>query len=179
MISRYIHLCDNTKVPPSDSPDYKLYKLGNNDTFLSNVFQAIYIPTRDLSVDEQMIGTKSRISFIQYMTKKPKKFGIKIWALSESVSGYCLQFQIYTGKIDNKSEKGLGLRVVLDLMSPYFERHHHLYFDNFYTSPKLLLELEKHKTYACGTVRSNRGQFPTEFMDNIEVDESVFIRSVD
>ena len=66
---------------------------------------------------------------------------------------------------------------MLDLMSPYFERHYHLYFDNFYTSPKLLLELEKHKTYACETVRSNRGQFPTEFMDNIEVGESVFIQS--
>ena len=28
MISRYIYLCVITKVPPSDSPDYKLYKLG-------------------------------------------------------------------------------------------------------------------------------------------------------
>ena len=65
---------------------------------------------------------------------------------------------------------------MLNLMSPYFERHHHLYFDYFYTSPKLLLELEKHKTYPCGTVRSNRGQFPTEFRDNNEVKESVFIR---
>ena len=65
---------------------------------------------------------------------------------------------------------------MLNLMSLYFERHHHLYFDNFYTSPKLLLELEKHKTYACGTVRSNRGQFPTKLMDNIEVGESVFIQ---
>ena len=65
---------------------------------------------------------------------------------------------------------------MLNLMSPYFERHHHLYFDYFYTSPKLLLELEKHKTYPCGIVRSNRGQFPTEFMDNNEVKESVFIR---
>ena len=176
MISRYIHLYDNTKVPPSDSPDYKLYKLGNIDKFLTNVFKAIYIPARDLSIDEQMISTKSRINFIQYMPKKPKKIGIKIWALCESVSGYCLLFQIYTGKINNKSEKGLGLWVVLNLMSPYFERHHHLYFDNFYTSPKLLLELEKHKTYACGTVRSNRGQFPTKLMDNIEVGDSVFIQ---
>ena len=62
-------------------------------------------------------------------------------------------------------------------MSPYFEKHYHLYFDNFHTSPKLLLELEKHKTYPSGTVRSNRGQFQNEFMDNNEVKESVCIRS--
>ena len=109
MISRYIHLYDNTKVPPSDSPDYKLYELGNIDKFLSNVFKAIYIPARDLSIDEQMIGTKSRIIFIQNVPKKLKKIGTKIWALCESVSGYCLLFQIYTGKIENKSEKDLGL----------------------------------------------------------------------
>ena len=66
---------------------------------------------------------------------------------------------------------------MLNLMSPYFEKHYHLYFDNFYTSPKLLLELEKHKTYPSGTVRSNRGQFQNEFMDNNEVKESVCIRS--
>ena len=47
-----------------------------------------------------------------------------------------------------------------NVTTPYFERHHHLHF-SFYTSPKLLLELEKIKTYAFGTVRSNKGQFPT------------------
>ena len=77
MISRYIHLCDNTKVPASDSPDYKLYELRNIDKFLSNVFKAIYIPACDLSVDEQMIGMKSRINLIQYMPKKPKKLVLK------------------------------------------------------------------------------------------------------
>ena len=45
-----------------------------------------------------------------------------------------------TGKIDNKSKK--GLQVVVHLTSPYFEKHRHW---SFYISPKLLLELEKHK----------------------------------
>ena len=66
---------------------------------------------------------------------------------------------------------------MFDLTSPYFERHHHLYFDNFYTSVKSLLELEKHKTYDCETVRNNRAQFLTEFLGNIEVGESVFLLS--
>ena len=52
MISRNIHLCDNTKVPPIDSPDYKLYNLRNIGNFFSNVFKIIYIPAQDLSVDE-------------------------------------------------------------------------------------------------------------------------------
>ena len=97
--------------------------------------------------------------------------------LYESFSDYCLQFQISTGKLDNKSGKGLGLRVVLDLISSCFERRHPLYFDNLYTSTKLLLESEKHNSFTCGSVSNNRGQFPTKFKDNIEVSESVFIRS--
>ena len=46
-----------------------------------------------------MIGTKCRISFLQYLPKKPVKFGIKVIVNSESKTGYVLTFQIYTGKV--------------------------------------------------------------------------------
>ena len=32
--------------------------------------------------------------------KKPKKLFVKLWVLCESLSSYCLQFEIYTGKVD-------------------------------------------------------------------------------
>ena len=65
-----------------------------------------------------MVGTRCRIGFIQYMPKKPTKFGIKIWALAEARTGYCQQFQIYTGKTGDTQENGLTYRVVTDLLSP-------------------------------------------------------------
>ena len=37
-------------------------------------------------------------------------------------------------------------------------RNHHVFFDNFFTTTKLLEHLETNDTYACGTVRYNRKQ---------------------
>ena len=41
-------------------------------------------------------------------------------------------------------------------------RHHQLYFDNFFTSVSLLDKLLSQGTYACGTIRTNRKNFPSE-----------------
>ena len=35
-----------------------------------------------------MIRFKDRLSWIQYMTKKPMKWGIKVWVAADSVTGY-------------------------------------------------------------------------------------------
>ena len=102
-IYRYLHLADNDKQAPRDSPDFnKLYKLGILPCELSLQFSAMYLPEPNLPIDEQVYGTKSRIIFIQYMLKKPKKFGIKVWVLCEAKTSYCLQFQIYTGKSETE-----------------------------------------------------------------------------
>lgn len=61
-----------------------------------------------------MILFKSRSSLRQYMPNKPVKRGYKVW-VRVSESGYIDQFQIYTGKIGDKSETNLGSRVVTDL----------------------------------------------------------------
>ena len=82
----------------------------------------MYMPAQDLSVNEQVVGTTCHVSFIQYMPKKPKKFGIKIWALCEAKTGYCCNFQVYTGKVDGAQEHGLAYRVVLDLLTPYLNK---------------------------------------------------------
>ena len=85
---------------------------------------------------------------------------------------YVLGFQIYTGATATPSEsKGLAERVVLDLMEPYHGKQHNLYIDNyFYTSPSLLLKLLQKGTYATGTVRSNRKNFPEELKVNTKLE---------
>ena len=92
----------------------------------------MYLPEQNLSIDKQMIGTKSRISIIQYMPKKPNKFGSKIWVLCEVETGYCLQFQIYNGKSKTVgAEHGLSYRVVFYLLDNYLDKNFQVYFDNF------------------------------------------------
>lgn len=108
---------------------------------LNRAYENHLKPKKELSVDEQMITTKSRVPFIQYMPKKSKKFGVKLWAICEASSDYCLKFQIYKGKEKGTVKKELGKKVVLDLMQGYFQ--------NFYTSPQLFNRLEGKQTYAC------------------------------
>ena len=47
-------------------------------------------------------------------------------------------------------------------------RYHHVYFDNFFSSVTLILELLMDGIYACGTLRSNRIGFPEEFKQYIK-----------
>ena len=111
-----------------------------------------------------MIGTRCRISFLQYMPKKPTRFGIKVWVIAEAKTGYVLDFAVYTGATDGKKAKNLGQRVVLKLMEQYQGIGHCLFIDNFYTSPSLLLKLLEQGTFCTGTVRTNRKGFPKQLL---------------
>lgn len=100
------------------------------------------------------------------MPKKPKKIGIKIWALCEAKTGYCCNFQVYTGKTDGAGqESGLSYRVVFDLVTPYLNKWHRVFFDNFFSSVKLVSDLLKEHTLACGTIQAKRVNLPTDISD--------------
>ena len=176
-MSRYLYLADNTKTPERDAKEYKLYELGNIQNKVNKHCKKSYIPQQEVSIDEQMIGRKACISFLQYTPKKPKKFGVKFWVLCKSLSGYCLQFEIYTGKTDNMVEHELSYQAVFDLMKPYVNKNHHLYFDNFYTSPKLV-EDRISGIYSCGIIRTDKGQFPEDFKrTKLEIGSSLFLQA--
>lgn len=90
-IMRYFHLVDNTTAPSGSDPNYnKLRKIKPIISLLQETSAKMYAPHPQLSVDKSMIGTKSRLSFIQYIKAKPVKWGIKVWVCSDSVNGYLL-----------------------------------------------------------------------------------------
>ena len=73
-IHRYFHVVNNTDAPARSNPNYdKLWKIRPMIDILSENCQNLYSPHQQLSVDESMIGTKYRLSFIQYMKDKPVK----------------------------------------------------------------------------------------------------------
>jgi len=89
-----------------------------------------------------MIGTRCHISFLQFLPKKPMKFGIKVFVKSESKTGYVLTFQIYTGKKQMAAERTLqkisvGHRVVKELLERYLGKGHWVFTYNYYTSVDL------------------------------------------
>ena len=99
--------------------------------------------------------------FLQYMPKKPTKWGIKVWVCADAKTAYITTFSIYTGKT-NDIGKGLAYRVVMNLLHDYLGKHYKVYFDNFYTSPTLVADLRSKKTYSSGTCRTNRKHFPED-----------------
>ena len=80
---------------------------------------------------------------------------------ADSHNGYISEFQVYVGKTGD-SEKRLGSIVVKDLTEKLTHEYYHIYFDDFFSSPLLLVELSENGLYGCGTMRMNRRGFPDE-----------------
>ena len=57
-------------------------------------------------------------------------------------------------------KKQLGQRVVKNLTRLLKGKNHHVFFDNFFTSEKLLEDLLEDDIMACGTARKDHTGFP-------------------
>ena len=64
-----------------------------------------FIPGENLTVDEQLVPFRGCCCFVQYMPKKPAKYGLKFWLLCDVDSRYVLSIDLYTGKKDNIVQK--------------------------------------------------------------------------
>ncbi|KAK9704002.1 Transposase IS4 [Popillia japonica] len=114
------------------------------------------------------------------MPNKPHKWGIKLFVLCDS-NGFAYRFEIYNGAGDNIILPGIpdigatsNVIICLSQIIPNF-MHHILYFDNFYTSLPLLVDLRARGIYSLGTVRAKRipgCKLPTD--DEIDKEERGF-----
>ena len=159
-INRYLHFADNSTLSAPGSPSYdRLGKVRPLVEHLQSKFSAVYNPSKELAIDEAMIKFQGRSSLKQYMPMKPIKRGIKVWVLADSRNGYFCRLEVYTGR-KTTTEYGLGERVVRDLTLDFQGKWHTAFFDNFFTSKKLLCDLESSGIYGCGTARKDRRGFP-------------------
>ncbi|XP_040073232.1 piggyBac transposable element-derived protein 4-like [Ixodes scapularis] len=165
MITNCLHLNDNAKMPEHGTNDFdRAYKVRPLIKMMNEKFHSEYSPSSHLAVDESMILFKGRSSMKQYMPMKPKiKRGFKVWSLADSQTGYLLKFQLYEGKNAEKPlDRTLGEHVVLSLADGAVSVGSQLFFDNFFTSTKLLQELRNRDILACGTFRTNKKDLPPE-----------------
>ncbi|XP_067934983.1 piggyBac transposable element-derived protein 4-like [Watersipora subatra] len=184
LLNTFIHFCDNEERIPRGQAGYDpLYKISPLITLLNPLARQSYIPHCQLSVDETMRRFKGRIFFRQYMPNKPIRWGIKVWSLCECKTGYLLDYKVYTGKEHNPvdKDKGLGYNVVVGLLEDDFLNcGHHVYMDNFYSSPHPFDALQQLNTGACGTVRVTRKHMPSSLKPaNLKLkkgDDPVFMR---
>ena len=100
LIMKFLHLNDSSKQPARGSNDFdKLYKIGPLLDKIVQSFKTVYTPHQNISVDESIIGFKGRLSWIQYLQKKPTKWGIKAWVMADASNGYVSNFKLYTGNL--------------------------------------------------------------------------------
>ena len=110
--------------PACGKPGYdRLYKVRPLLNIVLENFMDNYIPIKNISIDESIIGCKGRLSFIQYMPNKPHKWGLKAWVLADSMNSYTWGWKLYTGKEEGAiHDLGLSHRIVLELMIGYCTR---------------------------------------------------------
>ncbi|CAM4659016.1 unnamed protein product [Leuciscus chuanchicus] len=159
LLLRCLHFANNATAVSNDP----LKKIRNIFTALTSSFRRIFVPYRDLCVDESLMKWKGRLAFRQFIPSKRHRFGVKFFVLCDVLTGYVEDMIIYTGPTtDIQHYPGLGISgsVVMTLLAPYLRKCHVLYVDNWYSSPTLFQHLLSLGTGACGTVRANRKGMP-------------------
>lgn len=142
----------------------KLKKIGSLKEYIRRKSMKYFQPYEHISIDERMVPNKGRYSFRQYIKDKPTKWGMKLWVLADSLTGYTYNFDIYLGR-GEVSRNGLAYDVVTKLCSPLYGQGYKLYVDNFYSSVNLFKDLIQKSIYACGTVILNRKGIPQGLKD--------------
>lgn len=129
-------------------------------------FKKYYTPSQTLTIDEQLMPCRCRCSFIQFMPKKPDKYGIKIFWICDCRTAYPLQGLVYTGKNGDKRTVDLAKIVVETLCESYYGTNRNITTDNYFTSYPLAKSLLSNGLKLVGTLKKNKTCVPVEFLPN-------------
>ncbi|XP_037052002.1 piggyBac transposable element-derived protein 4-like [Bradysia coprophila] len=129
-------------------------------------FKKYYIPSQNLTIDEQLMPCRCRCSFIQFMPKKPDKYGIKIFWICDSKTGFPVQGYVYTGKNGDKRTVDLARIVVETLCESFHGTNRNITTDNYFTSYPLAESLLSKGLTLVGTLKKNKTCVPVEFLPN-------------
>ncbi|KAH9365727.1 hypothetical protein HPB48_009612 [Haemaphysalis longicornis] len=156
-IHQCLHMNDNLQAKPRGTDGYdRLSKVRPILDLLKQNMRKV-APEQRRSIDEKIIPFKGRSTLKQYLKSNPHKWGYKVFTRASS-SGITHDFVINEGK-GTTSEHGFGISgdVVIDLVQ-YLQPHvnHKLYFDNWFTSLRLLDELMARGFHSVGMVKVDR-----------------------
>lgn len=171
---RFLQIFWNLHVspPPSGPISGTLTRSGkvrNVASYLDKKFREHYVPEKKVSVDESTIGFKGRVVFKVYNKDKPIKWGIKVFVLSESSTGYICAVEPYFGKVTtdrlDRQDLGVTSRIVLHLVDKLRQSYGnieglHVFTDRWYTNMDLAKELQNWKIHLTGTIMLNRSGLP-------------------
>lgn len=155
-ILRYLHFTDTSSTDPGNDKLFRIKPV--LDTLQANFLSAVD-PEEFQAIDEMIMPFKGKLSIKQYIPKKPKPWGVKIWARA-GASGYMYRFEVYRGAASTGavSELGTAADVILRLCDDIQFKNHKVFFDNFFCGIPLITILKEQGIYGTGTCRVNRLQ---------------------
>ncbi|KAG6446611.1 hypothetical protein O3G_MSEX004539 [Manduca sexta] len=172
-LSRALHFVDGDPVVQAVDPTIsdptasfdRIHRLRPIVDHLNAKFQANYVPSKDICIDESLTLWTGRLNIKQYIRSKAAKFGIKTYELCESATGYLWSFIIYTGKqtsadIHQVPGSLASTAIVKKLIDPLLNKGHRLFMDNWFNSPLLARFLKRNGTDCVGTLRPNGKDVP-------------------
>nr|CAH7740008.1 unnamed protein product [Callosobruchus chinensis] len=128
--------------------------------------QENYSHSAYVTIDEMLQNFRGKCSFRVYMPKKPGKFGIKIWALTDSKTFYTSNMEVYIPKqkdgpykVDN-STRALVNRLVSGIQNT----GRNVTCDNYFTSVPVARDLLSKRLTMVGTIRKNKREIPRELV---------------
>jgi hypothetical protein len=173
-ILRFLHFSDNKNEPYKTDENYdRLWKMRTMFGKLNDGYAKYYSPTEHLAIDEIIALFKGRVVFKQYVPKKYKRFGIKIYKVCDS-KGYTYNMSMYLGGDRKRVTASVTAThaTVTGLTTRIENFGHKLYMDNFFSSPELFDYLHTKAINCCGTVRPNRKGMPRDFGTKLRLKRS-------
>jgi len=134
-ILRFLQFTDNNRNGV-DRTDHRLWKIQDLFEIIRMNFSKFYNPSEYLTVDEIIVKFKGRIVFKQYIPKKCKCFGIKMFKLCDS-TGYTYDMNVSLSKDRQRMAQHLTAthNAVANLTRNAEGFGHKLYMDNFFFLP--------------------------------------------
>jgi hypothetical protein len=160
--TRFFQIFNVLHVGDIDSPS-KIMKVQPFIDVILETIKPLYTLEREIALDESMIPFTGRVSFKQYVKNKPTPWGIKVYALAGSRSGFMQNILVYSGKetpLISVPSKSQTTKVVLTLVDYLRGKGHDLYTDRFYTSVELAEYLKDRGFTLTGTINKSRKYLP-------------------
>lgn len=151
---RFIRFDDKTTRNLRRKTD-KLCPIRNIWDKVSGSFMKYNNPSRNLTIDEQLMPCRCRCSFIQFMPKKPDKYGIKIFWICDSRTAYPLEGMVYTGRNGDTRTTGLASIVFETLCASFHGTNRNITTDNYFTSYPLAKIVLSKGLNLIGTLKKN------------------------
>ena len=137
LLLKFMHYNDNSRKPPEDSPDYNVYyKIQPVIDHMSDAFKKHFVPSCIVSIDESMIRFRGKLPLhvrVFMPQKRHARFGIKVWCLCDTETGYTYYFELYRGGVDRSLEpEGATYSLVMRMMDKgsLLYKGYHLGLDN-------------------------------------------------